>query len=476
MTTANPKKRKLFPLPAFVGQKSGFQFRFLNEKDTAYRSTAGEAMENDITATSDQLRIIYNRSNRHICLTKEDAEQMDKLKKNLLLVDFANFHQTKGEVCTSESGKRYILPSYATKTPRPFRFLIADFDKCPDNFPNFEVFFENMVAQFPDAWVTRSVSKKVKIFFFVENNVKEDTANDLNFQKAALSTLLGGADSELSKCCDMSWSGINVSLCDIEMILDYQLKTIRGSFKLAGKAKALAKEAGYYRNGRSPRKGKKAGPFGMFRGTLPKEFAEIAFTKPRSRVVRYVLGNMFLATTNGGALCRSVIAKKCNASIVTVVGVVKALIDSGCLTLKTKHDYLKKQAAIYKASGALAEFFAKGGAEKTFKSTRALTALPSTIADGEWHETLFNVARSIDSRTAFFEWFASVPGSDLKDRRKKAESIWNKSQQYKKTPIATSPAPKKDEGDTMADVKKLARSYGCYIPHEDDNNWFVPSL
>jgi hypothetical protein len=160
-----------------------------------------------------------------------------------------------------------------------------------------------------------------------------------------------------------------------------------------------------------------------YQGSIPLQFTSFTQDDPkREAFFRILLATPSLTSPTGFDLPSTSLAKQIGADK-SGSGISKwrrELVELGWLKLIDESYTPRFKGKTFVATGPL--FDALIVIHGPYRALKQLP-LPRSIADGAWNQTLFDVAwRFVEDHGGYWAWFDSMPGCNLKDRRRQAEN------------------------------------------------------
>ena len=286
------------------------------------------------------------------------------------------------------------------------KILCADFDSLPEGYRSWDKFHEVMKIKYPNAYVFRSVSNKVKMFFIVEF-----TTSYINTEMSryALSKLLKG---RLFDSIDTSFAAM--SICFLNHIIVTGL-----TFWLANNPTVnRVNMAPFFRKCSDHH-------FNIHKGKLSKIFNKfIGKSKAKEMFIRILMRQRRMAMRSGFDIPTTKFALELGVDQKTVHRWREELVELGFIKCIDETYQIKKKAKTYKAINLLRKIVIEiFTTKKQSKYDKKFIDLPESINNGVWHEVIWFYSKYfINRQQDFINWVSSLPDSDKKSRLKKAYS------------------------------------------------------
>lgn len=302
--------------------------------------------------------------------------------------------------------KKKSSPRLGLWSPRGNQKIICgDFDELPSDYDSWDTFHLDMKKRYSSkGYVFRSVSGKVKVFFLVE--LKTNFINH-KMGKYILSKLL---EKNHFSQVDTSYTGMSICYTNPIMIAGFR-KWLESSPEpqKVNLAPVFRKIANHN--------------FDIHKGKLPKilEMKFIKGNKAKELLCRILLRQRRMAMKSGFDIPTTKFSRELGVDQKTVHRWRNELVELNFITCIDETYKINKKGMTYKALGLFKKITIQ--IFKTIKDkTKKFHALPTTIADGMWHSTIWNYSKYYfkDRQDEFIEWVASLPDSDKHGRMKKA--------------------------------------------------------
>jgi DNA-binding Lrp family transcriptional regulator len=288
------------------------------------------------------------------------------------------------------------------------KFVCADFDKLPVGYSRWSQFEEAVREKFPNDYVFKSASGKVKVLFLVE---LYRGYIDCKRAKYALKQILPSA---WYKVVDTSYFGMSITYLNPMIVagLCRYLET-----------KPVARKINF-----SPlfRKTVDGHFFKAHEGPLPKYLQKfVKGNRGKEMFCRILFRQRGMAMKKGFDIPTTKFANELGVSQKTVHRWREELISLGLIKCIDKKYKINKKAQTFKAIGlfkkTVIRIFTSVKTKVSGKYKKHIS-LPTQIEDGNWHSTIWDLSKYFfrDRQEEFLAWVASVPDSDTKRRLRKA--------------------------------------------------------
>ncbi len=296
--------------------------------------------------------------------------------------------------------------------------VAADFDRLPPGYANFDKLEEYIEATFRGkALITRSPSGRVKCFIAVRQPGSLMTAA---IARDTLEVIFG----DLACGLDISLPALSITFLTREMV-----QQLRGLRDLPVIEPILESEEFEIKEDVN----KDITPlhlFRTFRGELPEQLRDwVNESLLREAFVRILYESPRLLSPQGMDLPSTKLATQCEARPVTIRRYITAMVNDGLLACKSERYLPSKKAMTYRAMGWFADLLE--ARFPTRKHTERASMLLEGISDGEWNKRIFEMCMKWPGSLEEFATFAySLPGIELKDRRRKVRNAIAQRRRY----------------------------------------------
>lgn len=288
------------------------------------------------------------------------------------------------------------------------KIICADFDNLPKGRTRWNKFFEEIKNKYPNDFVFRSQSGKVKIFFLVE--LKTGYIN----HKMANYILQKLLSPELYDAVDNSLLGMSVCYSHPVMVQGFRdwLK-VNPRPRRVNLAPLFRKISNHN--------------FKIHEGKLPKLIMQKFVKKNKSKelFVRILLRQRRMAMKSGFDIPTTKFARELGVDQKTVHRWRNELVECGFIVCSDDTYKINKKAMTYKAVGLFRQIVKNifTAIIRGKKSGKSFYKLPEVIPDGEWQTTIWKYSKFyLNKQQEFIQWVESLPNSDQKRRVNKAYS------------------------------------------------------
>lgn len=286
------------------------------------------------------------------------------------------------------------------------KFICADFDKLPKGYTRWAVFERDVRAKYPNDYVFKSPSGKVKVLFLVE---LYRGYIDCKRAKYALKQLL---PTVWFKAVDTSYYGMSIAYLN-PMIVSGLLRYLD--------TKPVARKINF-----APLFQKKVvgHSFKKHEGALPKYMRK--FTrglKKREDFLRMLLRQRGMAMKKGFDIPTTKFAEELGVGQKTVHRWREELVSIGFIKCIDKKYKINKKAQTFKAISLFKKTVLRIFTTKKLAiKTKTFISLPTQLEDGNWHSEIWRLSKYFfrDRQEEFIQWVSSLSNSDIKNRLKKA--------------------------------------------------------
>ena len=284
------------------------------------------------------------------------------------------------------------------------KLICADFDHLPASYRTWDKFYQDVKRTYPNDFVFRSMSGKVKVFFLIE--LKTGYINT----KTARYIIEQLVPKNWVKSCDISYLGLSVCYTTPDMVrkLCAWLKN-SPNLRRVNLAPLFRKISDHN--------------FDIHKGKLPKSLDKfIRGNKSKELFCRMLLRQRRMAMASGFDIPTTKFARELGVGQKTVHRWRQELIELNFITCIDETYKINKKAMTFKAIGLfkkiIKEIFTK---TKTKILTSTVPDFPKKILDGDWHKEVWLHSKYyLHDPLGFINKVASLPHSDVKRRTKKA--------------------------------------------------------